>query len=500
MQRRVSAEATVAGVNGDLFAADGRPSGALLLSGVLAHPPTATRSSIGITADGRLRVDRIRFFGNWRGTGQRRPLDLNESPVANGVSLFTPLWGPTTPAASGTVEAVLGSFPPAVPGTELAGQVVEVRRGGGTPIPPGGAVLVGNGNGAQRVLEEAAVGVTVTVRLLLTPDWPGVVDGLGGGPVLVRAGRPVFRHFEAFTAEHLARNPRTAVGQRADGRIVLVVVDGRQPGYSVGMTNFELAQTLIRLGAVSGSGLDVGGSSTMAFDAKLLNRPSDRGGERDVSNGLFVFYTGVYVAPPAEEILSPNGDGVGETQTLAYKVVRASRVEAKLLGPGGIVRTLDAADKAPGTYRFSWNGTGSTGTQEREGRWRFSVTARDDQGRTSSATRMFSLDRTLSSLTVAPALVEVPRGALRASFTLARPARVTARVETVGGVIVGVVARRSLGAGRQTIVWNGRLGGRRLPNTGRYVLRIQAASGVGRAELAAPFAVRRVGGTATRGR
>ena len=46
------------------------------------------------------------------------------------------------------------------------------------------------------------------------------------------------------------------------------------------MTNFELAQTLVRLGAVTGSAFDGGGSSTLAFDGQLLNRPSDSGGER----------------------------------------------------------------------------------------------------------------------------------------------------------------------------------------------------------------------------
>ena len=99
------------------------------------------------------------------------------------------------------------------------------------------------------------------------PSWTEVASAVGGGPVLVRDGGPVFRSFEAFGAEHLLpRNPRTAVGQLADGRIVLVVTDGRQPGYSVGMTNFELAQTMVRLGAVRASGLDAGGSSTLAFE------------------------------------------------------------------------------------------------------------------------------------------------------------------------------------------------------------------------------------------
>ena len=81
--------------------------------------------------------------------------------------------------------------------------------------------------------------------------------------MVVRDGKPVFRSFEGFTPEQLVyRNSRSGVGQTADGRIVLVVADGRQPGYSAGLTNFELALTMMRLGCVTASALDSGGSTT----------------------------------------------------------------------------------------------------------------------------------------------------------------------------------------------------------------------------------------------
>jgi hypothetical protein len=497
MQRSLSRDATVAGVNGDLFAwADGRPSGVLMQSGILATAPSADRSSIGITADGTLRVDRIRMFATWRGIGQRRPLALNQPPGPNGVALFTPAWGPTTPAVPGATEAVLAPFPPTTPNVDVSGPVVELKQtAGGTAIPPGGAVLVARGTGAQRLAAEAPVGTALVVRLRLNPDWAGVVEALGGGPVLVRAGKPVFRHFELFSTAQLARNPRTAVGQLADGRILLVVVDGRQPGYSVGMTNFELAQTLVRLGAVSGSGLDAGGSSTMAFDGRLLNRPSDPGGEREVSEGLFVFYTGTYVAPPAEPVLSPNGDAIGETQTFTYKLVRAGAVTVKLIGPDRVERPLEAGAKAAGVYRLSWNGATAAGAPEPEGTWRFSVTSADEAGVTSTAERVFSLNRTLGALSVSPSVLQVrPNGStMRATFTLTRPARVIATVHSASGAVFAVVGRASLEAGTQTIVWNGRAG-RTLAHSGRYTLKVTATNEFGRVDLSAPFAVRRVAG------
>jgi phosphodiester glycosidase len=400
MQRRVSSSATVAGVNG------GAPNGLLLMNGVLASQPNPERSSTGVAPDGTIVVDRVRFAARWFGTGQRRALVLNRQPGANGVALYTPLWGAATPARPDSVELVLQSFPPAAPGRDLTGVVVQAKQGGGTPIPRDGAVLVGRGEGgAGRLAAEAPIGTTVTARLTLTPDWSALPDAVGGGPLLVRDGRPVFRANELFTVSQLVpRQPRSAVGQTADGSLILVTVDGLRPGYSVGMTNFELALAMARLGSRAAAALDGGGAATMAFDGRLLNRPSGRGGERAVAESLNVFYYGVFAAEPSEEVVSPNGDGVGERQTLAYKIVRPSTVLAKLVGPDGSEQIIDNGSKpGVGTYRSTWAGPGPEGT------WRFVVNATDDFGRSSTAERSFSLNTTLAGLRVETPSVRAPR-------------------------------------------------------------------------------------------
>jgi hypothetical protein len=487
MQRRVSTGATVAGVNGDMFNWNvGFPSGLLLMDGVLASPPNPDRSSTGITPDGTIRVDRVKFAGTWQGAGQRRPLVLNKDPAPGGVTLYTPRYGPATPAANETVELTLTPFPAAQPLRDLVGTVAQAKQGGSTPIPPDGAVLVGRGvTGAGRLATEAPLGSNVTVRLTLTPDWSGLVDAVGGGPVLVREGRPVFRSNEGFTVEQLVpRQPRAAIGQTQDGRIILVTVDGRRAGYSVGMTNFELALLLMRLGAWTGSALDGGGSATMAFDGTLLSRPSDPSGERPVAEALSIFYYGVHVPELAEDVVSPNGDGVGERQTLAYKVVRPSTVNARLIAPDGTEHPVDAGAKtALGTYRFPWAGTAP------EGRWRFVVDATDDLGRPSQAERQFSVNLTLGSLAVPPS---VRRGrTARASFALTRPATVRGAVLTASGAVVRGLAPRNLAAGTQAITWNGRTAYGSRVRAGRYQLRVTAQNEVGTVSLVAPFTVRR---------
>ncbi len=146
IQQRVSATATVAGVNGDRFASNGRPSGILMRDGQLQHSPGDSRSSIGFDSAGNLRVERVRLLPTWQGSGQRQNLSaVNNSPSSSGTSLYTPAWGPVTPAAPGSLEVVVRPFPAALPNTEVSGPVTEVRSGGGTPIPPDGAVLVARG-------------------------------------------------------------------------------------------------------------------------------------------------------------------------------------------------------------------------------------------------------------------------------------------------------------------------------------------------------------------
>jgi len=463
MQRRSSGDATVAGVNAT--------GGALIRGGVLDVAPPDERSSTGVDTDGTLHVDRVILAGTWQGNGQRRILGINEQPRANRTTLYTRAWGARTPVESGGAYAILQPFPATMPNTSLTTTVTGYAQGGNQPIPADGAVLVARGSQAGFLPDEAPAGSKLTILLTLTPPWTNVPEAVGGGPVIVRDGKPVFRSFESFEPDQLAqRNARTGVGQLPDGRVLLVAVDGRQPGYSNGLTNFELALAMMRLGCVTASALDSGPSTTMAFDGKLLNRPSN--GERAVAEALTLFYYGVYAPPPPSRVLSPNGDGVDDTQSLSYKVVRTSTVSATLNGPGGAVVPLDSGTRAPGLYRFTWNGAGQT-----EGAWTFRVNADDDLGRHSTAERQFSLNSTLGSLAV-----RVAGKRATAGFRLARSARVTGQIETSAGAVVRTFPTRTLSAGDASSSWTGR--------AGRYVFSVTATNDAGSVELTAPFRLR----------
>lgn len=107
--------------------------------------------------------------------------------------------------------------------------------------------------------------------------------------MLLENGKVNVRSSEEYIPGDIAngRAPRTAVGVKRDGTVLLLVVDGRSFSSS-GMTLKELAQYFLRLGAINAVNFDGGGSSEMVVNGSIVNKPSD-GRERKVSMGLGVF-------------------------------------------------------------------------------------------------------------------------------------------------------------------------------------------------------------------
>jgi flagellar hook assembly protein FlgD len=485
LESRVAAGATTVAINGDYFDSTGAPSGLLMQNGVLESAPAVGRSSLGIAADGTLSTGRVSSAGIWQGTGLRRPIFLN-SPAGMGTfSLYTPVYGTATPKESGVVEAVIGMLPPAELDTPLDGTVTQVTTTGQTRIPPGGAVLVARGTQSTGQLKaEAPVGQQVEVQFSLSPDWSGLASAIGGGPLLVQNGKPIFHAGESFPSRQLnTRHARGAIGQLSDGRIVLVSVDGTKPAYSIGMSNYELAIELSQLGATTAFGLGAGPAAGLAFDGKMLTRTAS-GLTPKVSDALVLSYSGVYEAPPSTAVLSPNGDGVGDTEAFSYRVTRPSHVVASLAGPAGAKVTLSSGAESPGLRTLAWDGT-IGGSPAPEGKWTFTVTGIDDRKVTTSAQRTFSLDDTLSSLT----LQLGRRGLPTATFQLTRAASVVVQIQRSNGVPVATLSSGQRSPGSQHATWHGQIAGHPAP-AGRYQVAVQAKSSIGTSALAAPFSLR----------
>ncbi|MCC7055309.1 MAG: phosphodiester glycosidase family protein [Gemmatimonadaceae bacterium] len=149
-----------------------------------------------------------------------------------------------------------------------------------------------------------ADGDTVTLQTTWSPVRPW--QAVGGFPLLLRDSlwSPTL---DTDGAEGFrGRNPRTAAGYTRDkGRLFLVVIDGRQPGYSIGTTTRETADVLRSLGAVDAINLDGGGSSVLVVRddpasprARVVSRPSDAAGERPVGDALSVRASCGHGVPP----------------------------------------------------------------------------------------------------------------------------------------------------------------------------------------------------------
>jgi hypothetical protein len=119
----------------------------------------------------------------------------------------------------------------------------------------------------------------------------GVVDhwkmktAIGGGPVLVQEGKIKITNNEEmmFTGKAIDdKHPRTCMGYTKDGRLIVMVIQGRFPGIAEGASLTQQAQLLVDLGCVEALNLDGGGSSCMLINGKETIKPSDKEGERAV--------------------------------------------------------------------------------------------------------------------------------------------------------------------------------------------------------------------------
>jgi hypothetical protein len=495
MQRRLLPRANVVGVNGDLFRPDpGHPTSTFARGGVLMNRPLAGRTSLGIGLDGVLRLALLRFAGTLRfGTGPSHALKEFNRPLYDaprGFTLFAPTWGTHTPTRRKTNEVILDNVRRTIPNADRTGRVVRVVRGSGHAIPAGGAILQARGSSRDIVRAEANAGVTMTFRLGVDNWWDGVEDAIGGGPRLVSGGVAIHHSGEWFTDDQLlSRHPRTAVGQRSSGRIILLVADGRSTT-SYGLTDAQLANAMVHYGAWRATGLDGGGSSEMAFNGHVFNHPSD-GHERPLADSLQLTYIGAYARKPRFAVFSPNGDGYHDVQRLHARFVRTSETHLELVRPDGVTAWHRDVLRDPGAVTKDFGGS-----SRMEGRWRWIVEGVDGKGRSSRMVRGFTLNKTLGFLTLSTRRMRVRAhrgGHLRIGFQLAHTADVSVRVVRRNGDVVRTLAVQSgLSAGAYAVIWNGRNDAGRVVRSGRYFVLARAKNGLGAVSIEKGVAVRRV--------
>lgn len=120
-------------------------------------------------------------------------------------------------------------------------------------------------------------------------EWK-METAVGGGPVLLQQGEVRIANNEELKFAGKAindRHPRTAMGYTSRDELVILVVEGRNPGKAEGVTLPQEAILLQSLGCIEALNLDGGGSSSLLINGKNTIRPSDKEGQRAVP-GVFI--------------------------------------------------------------------------------------------------------------------------------------------------------------------------------------------------------------------
>ncbi|HEV3472200.1 MAG TPA: phosphodiester glycosidase family protein [Actinomycetota bacterium] len=283
----------LAAINGDYFRESGRPVMLFAQDGELAQ--TALLPGVNFAVD---QSETTAFIGRPRAELWLAEADSGLShavgrfnagaPVPGQIAGYSALGGRDEKPPYGACSARLYATEPwraafTRVGTAQSHVVHEVACKSGRMFPKKGRVF----SAAPSTPEATSVTSLVpgeNVEFGWSLGWPGVIETIGGNPTLVRNGE---LFIGSGSTPFFQRHPRTGVGYTDDGRVLFVTVDGRQPGYSVGMTPKRFAKLFMSLGATYALNLDGGGSTTMVVNDEIVNRPSD-GRERLVGSALLL--------------------------------------------------------------------------------------------------------------------------------------------------------------------------------------------------------------------
>ena len=301
----------VAAINAGFFRLDnsafaGDPAGILQIDGKLLSESNKGRIAMEITNDPTscqscaipknqtvVSFDHLNTFAEfWSQQNRFNILGINRELKDNDAVLYTPEQGRRT------MLSVLEVLEVIIDNKKIKSVAVT---SGGAEVPLHGFVLMATGTKKAELSSFAKVGnEAITILGSYSDREPGaasnarmkfidVEDIVGGVPQLIKNGKiDVSWEKEGASKSFFeTRHPRTAVAKLKDGKFLMITVDGRSES-SGGISLNDLTAYLFELGATDAMNLDGGGSTTMYLDGKVVNHPSDKEGERPVSDVLIV--------------------------------------------------------------------------------------------------------------------------------------------------------------------------------------------------------------------
>lgn len=485
------ANGATAGINADYFdLGTGTPSG-VLSNGHLWTSPEPSRSALTIANGGALSVGKLTLSGRYQ---KLDPAAATPFPIVGfravnralptssttGVVVYTADLGRATPKDS-VQEALVtldggGTLPV---NAQVQGTVVAQGSGGGMTMGPGQVVISGKNTSGNVVTRDLTPGSRVSLEAAIAGIAPDAWGSVGGGPMLVQGGVAIPSAGEGFTASQLTgRTTRTAVGQTADGRILMVVSEGPQQGKK-GYTAAEQATLMVSLGAVDAIGFDSGGSSLMALGRDQIVPWTS---ERPIADGLIATYSGAQISIPDPQRVSPNGDGLADSATLDAQSPVAGHTVVTLArrGGGGFSTTLLDQTGGPANNQITIDPK-SLGMPEGPYVVTTTLTPADGSAPT-TMNRNLTVDGTLGNMKASLKYTgkgKARRTAMRTSFTLTRQSKVTVKiVNNAGSTVATVVSNRKYSPGSRTVTWSGKA----LP-AGAYTVVVLAKNSYGTSGL-----------------
>ncbi|NLM28177.1 MAG: phosphodiester glycosidase family protein [Clostridiaceae bacterium] len=196
---------------------------------------------------------------------------VNPYPAEQGVSIYTSEYGPTDRFDKRHTVCVVRN------GKVVSSGIADAEA----EIPDDGYLIV-DSKTENSVLSGFNTGHEVKIRWIDQAE-----QGYQCSGSLVENGVNVAKDTDPWAGSMEIPTPRTAVGIKDESTLVFIVVDGRQPGYSTGVTGKQLADILISAGVTEAALLDGGASSEMIVNGEIVNKPS-AGKERLIASAFVI--------------------------------------------------------------------------------------------------------------------------------------------------------------------------------------------------------------------
>ncbi|MBQ8003515.1 MAG: phosphodiester glycosidase family protein, partial [Oscillospiraceae bacterium] len=304
-------DVAVAAINGDFFTFGvGVPHGVFIEDGIILSTPPQYYAAFGLTYDNEPFIVRHgtildKVFRVNGALVDVTGINMSHGKGADSLMLFTEEYARGTKTGTETYEVRCRVNSGEVRhGDTISFTVEEIYDAvGNTTLGDGYIVLSAQGEKSIAALKQLSVGETHEMMFRFNEFWSNVKFAVGGIELLLQDGK-------VYSTTDKSNQPRTSIGIREDGTVVMATFDGRGAGGAAGMSYESCAHAMRALGCVDALNLDGGGSTTFVLrkpgdmEAGVVNNLSGSSA-RQVANALVLMNVAPKQSAPSSLVISP---------------------------------------------------------------------------------------------------------------------------------------------------------------------------------------------------